>query len=155
MLDMTAIYIDADACPVKAEAVRVADRHGLTVYMVSNGGIRPDRNPLVELVVVSDALDAADDWIAERIGPGDVCITSDVPLADRCIKRDALVLRPNGDAFTKDNIGTALAGRNLMQDLREAGEITGGPKPFGKADRSAFLNSLEATIHRAQKIKSA
>lgn len=149
---MTEIYVDADACPVKAEAVRVADRHGLTVHMVSNGGIRPDRNPLVQLVIVSDKLDAADDWIAEHIGKGDICITNDVPLADRCIKRDALVIKPNGEIFTKDSIGMALASRNLMQDLREAGEITGGPKPFGKADRSAFLNGLEAAVRKAAKM---
>lgn len=150
---MTDIYIDADACPVKGEAVRVADRHGLKVWMVSNGGIRPDKNPLVALVVVSDKPDAADDWIAERIGAGDICITSDVPLADRCIKRDALVIKPNGEPFTKDNIGMALAGRNLMQDLREAGTVTGGPKPFSKADRSEFLNGLEKIVRKAVRMK--
>jgi len=148
---MTEIYVDADACPVKGEVVRVADRHGLKVYMVSNGGIRPDANPLVELVIVPPGPDAADDWIAEQIGPADICITNDIPLAARCLKRDALAIKPNGDAFTQDGIGMALASRNLMQDLREAGTVTGGPPPFGKADRSAFLNGMEALVRKSQK----
>ena len=146
---MTEIYVDADACPVKDEIVRVAERHKLVVHMVSNGGIRPGRSPFVKLVVVGEGLDVADDWIAEHIGAGDICITSDVPLADRCVKRGAQVLKPNGDAFTPDNMGTALATRNLMQGLREAGEITGGQKPFSKADRAAFLNAMEAAARRA------
>lgn len=146
---MTEIYIDADACPVKDEAIRVATRHGLKVYMVSNGGIRPSASKLVELVVVGAGLDVADNWIAERIKPGDICITNDIPLADRCIKADALAIKPNGEIFTKDSIGMALASRNLMQGLREAGEVTGGPRPFGKADRSAFLNRMEAAVRQA------
>jgi hypothetical protein len=148
---MTEIYVDADACPVKGEVVRVADRHGLKVYVVSNGGIRPDRNPLVELVIVAEQPDAADDWIAEHIQSADICVTNDIPLAARCLKRGAQALKPNGEMFTQDGIGMALASRNLMQSLRETGEITGGPKPFRKADRSAFLNHLETAVQRSRK----
>ena len=148
---MTEIYVDADACPVKGEVVRVADRHGLKVHMVSNGGIRPDRNPLVELVIVAEQPDAADDWIAEHIQSADICVTNDIPLAARCLKRGAQALKPNGEMFTEDGIGMALASRDLMQGLRETGEITGGPKPFRKADRSAFLNHLETAVQRSRK----
>ncbi len=143
---MVAIYVDADACPVKDEVVRVAERHGLAVFMVSDGGIRPHRSPLVELVIVASGSDAADDWIAERIATQDICVTNDIPLAARCLEKDAAALKPNGDAFTRQGIGMALANRDLMQSLRETGAITGGPRPFSKADRSNFLNRLETAV---------
>ncbi len=148
---MVEIYIDADACPVKDETLRVAARHGLKTYLVSDGGIRPRRNPLVELVVVSQGADAADDWIAEQIQPADICITNDIPLAARCLERGALAIQPNGEPFTENGIGMALANRELMQGLRDSGEITGGPRPFGKSDRSAFLNRLETTVQAAKR----
>lgn len=146
---MVDIYVDADACPVKDEILRVAARHGLKTYMVTDGGIRPVQNPLVELVIVSQGADAADDWIAEHIQKSDICITNDIPLAARCLERGALALKPNGEPFTEDGIGMALANRELMQGLRESGQITGGPKPFSKSDRSAFLNRLETTVQAA------
>ena len=148
---MLEIYIDADACPVKDETVRVALRHTMKVIMVSDGGVRPHPSPLVEVVVVASGADAADDWIAERVGPQDIVITNDIPLADRCIKAGARALRPNGEAFTLDSIGMALATRNLMTDLRETGTVTGGPRPFSKQDRSHFLNTLETTVQAAKR----
>lgn len=152
---MVEIYIDADACPVKEEVERVAARHGLKTIMVSDGGIRPRPNPLVEIVVVSQGADAADDWIADHIGAADICITSDIPLAARCLEKDAFALKPNGEPFTKEGIGMALATRELMRDLREAGTVTGGPRPFAKRDRSAFLNKLETTVQAALRHKAA
>ncbi|MCH8863152.1 MAG: YaiI/YqxD family protein [Proteobacteria bacterium] len=146
---MVEIYIDADACPVKDETRRVAARHGLKILMVSDGGIRPSKHPLVELVIVEQGPDAADDWIAENIQRADICVTSDIPLAARCLKEGALAIKPNGELFTEDGIGMALANRSLMQGLRESGEITGGPKPFSRADRSAFLDRLETTVQAA------
>jgi hypothetical protein len=151
IISMTIIYVDADACPVKDEVVRVADRHGLKVYMVSNGGIRPDGNPLVELVIVAEEPDAADDWIAEHMSSPDICITNDILLAARCLECGGHALKPNGEIFTQDSIGMAVASRNLMQSLRETGEITGGPKPFSKVDRSQFLDHLETVVQSAQK----
>ncbi len=151
---MVDIYIDADACPVKDETVHVAARHGLKTYLVSDGGIRPSHNPLVELVVVAEGADAADDWIAEQIQKSDICITNDIPLAARCLERGALALKPNGEPFTENGIGMALANRELMQDLRERGEITGGPRPFSKFDRSEFLNRLETTVQAAKRDSS-
>ncbi len=148
---MVEIYVDADACPVKDETIRVAARHGLKTYLVSDGGIRPSRDPMVELVIVAPGADAADDWIAERIGKSDICITGDIPLAARCLERGALAIKPNGEPFTEDGIGMALAGRELMQSLRERGEITGGPRPYGKSDRSQFLNRLETTVQAAKR----
>ena len=148
---MLEIYIDADACPVKDETVRVALRHSMKVIMVSDGGVRPHPSPLVEVVVVASGADAADDWIAEHIGPQDIVITNDIPLADRCIKAGARALRPNGNALTVDSIGMALATRDLMTDLRETGTITGGPRPFSKQDRSQFLNVLETTVQAAKR----
>jgi uncharacterized protein YaiI (UPF0178 family) len=145
------IYVDADACPVKDETIRVAARHGLKTYLVSDGGIRPDQNPLVELVIVPQGADAADDWIAERIQKTDICITNDTPLAARCLERGALAIKPNGEPFTENSIGMALANRELMQSLRERGEITGGPKPYSKSDRSEFLNRLETTVQAAKR----
>ena len=150
---MTAVYIDADACPVKAEAERVATRHGLTLYLVSNGGLRPSCNPLVETVVVASGADEADKWIADRCGAGDVVVTGDIPLAARCIAVGARVLRHNGEVFTDRNIGQQLAMRDLMADVRAANPLGagGGGKAFTKADRSRFLDALEREIRAAQK----
>ncbi len=148
---MVDIYVDADGCPVKDETLRVAARHGLKTYLVSDGGIRPVRNPLVELVIVSQGADAADDWIADQIQKTDICITNDIPLAARCLERGALAIKPNGEPFTENGIGMALANRELMQGLRESGAITGGPKPFSKSDRSKVLNHLETTVQAAKR----
>ena len=148
---MVDIYVDADACPVKDEILRVAARHGLKTYLVSDGGIRPRQDPLVELVIVSQGADAADDWIADHIQKSDICITNDIPLAARCLERGALAIKPNGEPFTENAIGMALATRELMQGLRDSGEITGGPRPFSKSDRSEFLNRLETTVQAAKR----
>lgn len=148
---MVEIYVDADACPVKDETVRVAQRHGLKVYMVSDGGVRPHSDPLVQVVVVPQGADAADDWIAQHIGSGDIAVTNDIPLADRCIKAGSRALRPNGEAFSEETIGMTLATRNLMTSLRETGQITGGPRPFSKQDRSQFLNTLETLVQTAKR----
>lgn len=145
------IYIDADACPVKAEVLRVADRHQLPVYMVSNSGMRPTGNPLVQPVVVAEGPDAADDWIAERIGPGDIAITSDIPLAARCLAKGASALGPTGKPFTEHGIGMAVAMRDLHAHLRETGTMTGGGPSFTKRDRSNFLNALEVAVQKAKK----
>ena len=151
MTKPTEIYVDADACPVKAEVYRVAERHGLKVHVVSNSPIAVPREPWIERVVVGAGLDVADNWIAERAGPGDIVITADVPLASRGVKAGAAVIAPNGKTFDQDSIGMALATRNLLHDLRGAGEITGGPKPFAPKDRSAFLQSLEREIVRLKR----
>ena len=153
MWTMVDIYVDADACPVKDETIRVATRHGLKTYLVSDGGIRPNRTALVELVIVAQGADAADDWIATHIQIADICVTGDIPLAARCLERGALAIKPNGESFTEDGIGMALANRELMQGLRESGEITGGPKPFSKSDRSEFLNRLETAVQAAMRRK--
>ena len=146
-----AIYVDADACPVKDEVYRVAARYGLHVYVVSNSVMNLPREPWIERVVVGDGFDAADDWIAERVGRGAIVVTADVPLASRCVKAGAAALAPNGKAFTDSSVGMALATRNLMQELREAGAITGGPKPFSARDRSAFLGALDRAVVRAKR----
>ena len=148
---MVEIYVDADACPVKDEVERVATRHQLKTYMVCDGGIRPSQNPLLHLVVVTQGADAADDWIAEHIGDADICITNDIPRAGRCLKRGAFALKANGETYTDDSIGMALATREIMQGLRETGEITSGPRPFSKADRSKFLDRLEVTVQAAKR----
>ena len=148
---MTAIYVDADACPVKEEVVRVAERHQLPVQMVSDGGIRPNPHPLVTTVIVNQGSDAADNWIADRIGAGDIAVTADIPLAARCIENGARVIRPNGELLDERSIGGVLATRNLMSDLRSAGEITGGPRPFSKKDRSNFLDYLERTVQAVKR----
>ena len=150
---MTSVYIDADACPVKDEAERVSTRHGLTMYLVSNGGLRPSRNPLVETVIVASGADEADKWIADRCGAGDVVVTGDIPLAAKCVEAGARVLRHNGDVFTDRNIGQQLAMRDLMADVRAANPLGagGGGKAFTKADRSRFLDTLEREIRAAQK----
>lgn len=149
---MTALYIDADACPVKSEAERVATRHGLRMYVVSNGGLRPSQNPLVENVIVDQGADVADMWIADRCGPGDVVVTGDIPLAAKCIEAGARVLRHNGERFTEANIGQQLAMRDLMADLRAANPLGagGGGKPFSKSDRSRFLDALERELRAAK-----
>lgn len=148
---MGALYIDADACPVKAEAERVATRHRLKMYLVSNGGLRPSANPLVETVIVAEGADEADKWIADRCGKGDVVVTGDIPLAARCIETGARVLRHNGEAFTPANIGQQLAMRDLMADMRAANPLGagGGGRAFTKADRSRFLDALEREIRAA------
>ena len=143
---MLEIYVDADACPVKDEIYRVAQRYGIKVHVVSNGGIRTPPDPLIERVIVPDGLDVADDWIAERVGPGDIAITSDVPLASRCVKRGARVIAHDGRPFTTASIGNDLATRNLMTTLRETGQMTGGGRPFTKQDRSRFLGALDTAI---------
>ena len=148
---MTIIYVDADACPVKDEVVRVAQRHGLEVNMVSNSWMRTDPDPRIKLVVVDQGPDVADDWIAEHIGEADICITNDIPLAGRCLKQGAFALKANGETYTDDSIGMALATREIMQGLRETGEITSGPRPFSKADRSKFLDRLEVTVQAAKR----
>ena len=146
------LYIDADACPVKPEAERVATRHKLPMKVVSNGGLRPSQNPLVETVIVPEGPDVADMWIAERAGPGDVVVTGDIPLAARCVETGALVLKPNGEALTAANIGNVLATRDLMADLRASNPfMQGGGKGFTKADRSRFLDALERAIRAAQR----
>lgn len=147
-----AIYVDADACPVKAEAERVATRHGLRLFMVSNGGLRPSANPLVEMVYVAAGPDEADMWIADRAARGDVVVTNDIPLAARCVEAGARVLKPNGEALTPANIGQVLATRDLMADLRAADPFRqGGGRPFSKADKSRFLDGLERAIREAAK----
>ncbi len=145
------IYIDADACPVKDETYKVAGRYAIKVYVVANAYINVPRVEMIERVVVEEGPDAADDWIAERAGPGDIVITADVPLASRCVKAQAGVLSPSGKAFDEASIGMALATRNLMDDLRSAGEITGGPKPFSPRDRSAFLSALDLAVTRLKR----
>ena len=146
-----AIYVDADACPVKQETYRVAERHGVKVVVVSNSPIAVPRAPLIERVVVASGMDKADDYIAERAAAGVIVITADVPLAARCVKAGAVVIAPYGRPFTADSIGMTLATRNLMDQLRSAGEITGGPKPFAPKDRSAFLGSLDREIVRLKR----
>jgi len=143
---MLNIYVDGDACPVKDEVFRVAERHNIKVYLVSNSWHRIGINPFVEQVVVSQGPDVADDWIVEQIGDGDIVITSDIPLADRCIKNAACAIAPTGKPFTPDSIGMALAVRNLMTDLRETGGVIGSNASFTKQDRSHFLSELETQI---------
>lgn len=145
------ILVDGDACPVRAEAERVATRHGLRMAVVSNGGIRPSANPLVETVIVAEGPDMADRWIAGRAGPGDVVVTADMPLAAVCVGRGARVLRPDGSAVTVANVGAQLAMRDLMADLRAADPFRqGGGRAFGKADRARFLDALEREVRAAR-----
>jgi len=149
---MTDIYVDGDACPVREECYRVADRLGLGVFVVSNGSrpIRPPGRPNVRMILVSEGTDAADDWIAERIGAADVCVTADIPLASRCLARGARAISPAGRAWTGDNIGQALAGREVARHLREIGAGGGGPSPFTEADRSRFLSALDAAVQASR-----
>jgi uncharacterized protein YaiI (UPF0178 family) len=148
---LTEIYIDGDACPVREEVYRVATRLGLKVFVVANGSrpLRPPRLANVRMILVGDASDAADDWIAERIGVRDVCVTSDVPLASRCLANGARVVAPNGRVWTPTNIGGALAGRELSRHLRELGVKTRGPAALTKADRSRFLSALDTAVQKA------
>jgi uncharacterized protein len=150
-----AIYVDADACPVKTEIYRVAERHGLKVIIVSNSPIAVPREPWIERVVVGAGMDAADNWIAERAGAGDIVVTADVPLASRGVKAGAVVIAPNGKPFDQDSIGMALATRNLLHELRGAGEITSGPRPFAPRDRSEFLSALDRAIMRIKRANKA
>lgn len=147
------IYIDGDACPVRAEVYRVAGRLGLEVAVVANGSrpIRPPEQPFVRMVLVPEGADAADDWIAERIARGDVCVTADIPLASRCLAKGARALSPKGRDWTPDNIGGALAGRAVAQELRERGLATGGPAPMTRQDRSRFLAALDAALAAAKR----
>jgi uncharacterized protein YaiI (UPF0178 family) len=153
---MIALYIDADACPVKQEIYRVAERHALKgtavkVYVVTNSPIAVPRQEMIERVVVGAGMDEADNWIAERAGAGAIVITADVPLASRAMKAGAEVIAPNGRPFTADSIGMTLATRNLMDSLRSAGAITGGPKPLSPRDRSSFLAALDQAIVRLKR----
>lgn len=150
---MTEIYVDADACPVRDEVYRVAGRLNLAVHLVSNGS-RPFRPPglaNVTMVTVPEGADIADDWIAERITARDVCVTSDIPLAARCLAKGARAVAPKGHVWTQDNIGNALAGREVARHLREMGLATGGPAPLAKADRSKFLSVLDAAVVAAMR----
>jgi uncharacterized protein YaiI (UPF0178 family) len=140
------IFVDADACPVKDEVVRVAERHNLPVLLVSNSWMRGPDHPLVQRFTVNNHPDAADDWIAERVTDVDVVVTSDIPLAARCVAKGAFILRPNGRPLDQDSISMAVAMRDLHTHLRETGEITRGPAPFQKQDRSRFLDALETAI---------
>ncbi len=145
------IYVDADACPVKDEIYRVAERHRLPVSVVAGNFIRVPSDPLIERIAAGPGMDAADDWIAERAQKGDIVVTSDIPLAARCVKAGADVIAPNGKPFSEDSIGMTLAVRNLMTDLRSSGEVTGGPRSFSPRDRSTFLSALDQTIRRIQR----
>ena len=143
---MLHIFIDADACPVKNEVYRVADRYLLNVTLVANSWMRIPSSQRITLEVVGSGLDVADDWIADHVTHDDIVVTSDIPLASRCIKKKARVIGSNGKPFTEDNIGDTLATRDLLADLRETGEITGGPPPLDKRDRSRFLQKLDEVI---------
>ena len=149
---MTRLFIDADACPVKDEVYRVAARYGLHVFVVSNSWINTPREAWIEQVVVDAGPDLADDWIAERAVTGDIVITADIPLADRCLKAGAQALKANGQPFTPDSIGPALAGRLVGEHLRSMGVATSGPPPFGPADRSKFLQALDQAVVLARKV---
>jgi uncharacterized protein YaiI (UPF0178 family) len=151
---MTDIYIDADACPVRDEVYRVAERLNLKVLVVSNGSrpIRPVQNPNVTMITVGAGADEADDWIAERITERDICVTADIPLAARCLAKGAPALAPNGKIWTQANIGNALAGREVSRHLRELGMTGGGPAPFAKADRSNFLQALDKLVQAALRL---
>jgi uncharacterized protein len=145
---MFSIFVDADACPVKDEVYKVAERRGARVFVVSNAFMQIPRAPFIERVIVPAGPDVADDWIAERADETSVVVTADLPLADRCVKKGAAVLSPKGQAWSADNIGAALATRNLLTDLRSAGATTSGPPPFGPRDRSAFLHALDLALVR-------
>jgi uncharacterized protein len=145
------VYVDGDACPVKDEVYRVALRHDLKVYVVYCGALRTQVRGRVEFVRVKQGFDAADDWIAERASDGDIVITSDIPLADRAIKKGARVIAPNGKPFTEDSIGEAMANRALMDQLRAMNVVSGGPAPFAPADRSRFLAALDEAIQRLRR----
>lgn len=145
------VFIDADACPVKDEVYKVAARHGLKTYVVANAFLNVPRDAHIERVIVPAGPDVADDWIVERCGPGSVVVTGDIPLASRAIKAGATVISSTGKLFTEASIGMALATRNLMEELRSSGEVTGGPRPFAQKDRSAFLSALDLAIQRLKR----
>jgi uncharacterized protein len=145
------IYVDGDACPVKDEIYRVARRYATKVFVVSNSPIRVPKEELIEFVGVTGGFDVADDWIAERASRGDIVITTDIPLADRCLRQGARVLGPKGLEFTEDAIGNALATRALLDMLRQSGEFGGGPSPFTKADRSRFLSKLDEVLNAVRR----
>jgi len=149
---LTAIYIDADACPVKNEIYRVAERYGLKVFVVANSYMNVPRDPRVQLMVVSDSFDAADNWIAEQAGEGDIVVTADIPLADRSLKKGAAVIGNTGVPFTTASIGMAMANRELLSNLRAMGEVTGGPKPMSQRDRSRFLSALDEAIQKIRRM---
>lgn len=149
------IYVDADACPVKAEIYRVAERYGIGVHIVANALIAVPPNPLFQRTIVSDGFDAADDWIAERAGPSDIVVTADIPLAARCLAAGATVIGPTGRPFTTSSIGMAMATRDLMANLRAGGDIVGGSKPMDQRDRSRFLSALDEAIVRLKRGRAA
>ena len=149
------IYVDADACPVKDEVFRVARRYGIKVYVVANAPLRVPGDVLIELVVVRGGFDAADNWIVESIGAGDIAITADIPLADRCLRRGARVLSMKGTEYSEESIGDVVATRALLEMLRQSGEFTGGPAPFAKSDRSRFLSKLDETIQSIRRAKKS
>ncbi|HIJ41313.1 MAG TPA: YaiI/YqxD family protein [Deltaproteobacteria bacterium] len=146
VLRLLHIFVDADACPMKQEVYRVASRFGLEVTLVTNSWMRVPNERRIALEVVGDGLDEADDWIVEHVQPHDIVVTADIPLASRCLKEGARALGPTGKPFTEDNIGMTVATRDLLSELREAGEITGGPPPINKRDRSRFLQQLDEMI---------
>ncbi len=141
------LYIDADACPVKNEVFRIARRHGLKVYLVSNSSMRIPPDEFIELIIVHEGFDAADDWIAKHITEADIAVTADIPLAARCLKKGAKAIDPKGRVYTEDSIGDALANREFMAFLRDMGAITGGPPPFEPRDRSRFMQRMDELIH--------
>ena len=149
---MITIYVDADGCPVKNEVYRVARRFGLKVYLVSNSRMGVPQEELFELVIVNEWFNAADDWIVEQVRDNDIVVSADIPLAARCLKKDARVIDPRGRVFTKESIGDALANRELMAYLRDMGNMTGGPAPFEKRDRSRFLQRLDDVIQAAVRV---
>jgi uncharacterized protein YaiI (UPF0178 family) len=148
---MLNIYIDADGSPVKEETYKVAFRYQLKVFVVANKPINVPIQPLIQMIVVKAGADEADNWIAEHIEENDICITTDIPLADRCLKKNAKVLGARGDEFTEDMIGNAMATRELLKELREMGQMGGGPAPFEQRDRSKFLSSLDRIIQMVKK----
>ena len=149
----TTIFIDADACPVKDETYKVAGRYGLKTFVVSNSFMMIPTSSLIERVIVDAGPDVADDWIAEHCSVGDIVVTNDIPLADRCLKAGAAAIRPDGRLFTVDSIGAALAHRAIMEHIRSTGEITGGPKPFDRNARSAFLQTLDQEVNKAKRAR--
>lgn len=148
---MLHIFVDADACPVKQEVYRVAKRYSLDVTLVANCRMRIPDDPKVTLEIVTGALDAADDWIVGHVGPHDIVVTADIPLANRCLKGGARALSPAGKPFTEDNIGQTVAMRDLLSELRDAGAVTGGPRPLTQRDRSFFLQQLDDTIQAVRR----
>lgn len=151
MIELPEILVDADGCPVKQEVFRVARRHSLKVTLVANTRMNIPREDLIEIVVVSDDFDAADDWIVDHIKENDIAVTWDIPLAARCLEKGAFALSPKGRVFSENSIGDALANREIQSQLRELGVMTGGPAPFQKKDRSRFLHSLDEIINKAKR----